>query len=468
MRALIASTLFLVAHTVSAAVTINEVAWMGTVDSSSNEWIELANDGGVADVTGWVLRIEGKKDITLSGSIGAGEYYLIERTDDSTVPGVSADLVASFGTGLSNDGAVLVLFNSAGVEVDRVNGSDAWKIGGETVGNNTTKEPAGRTGSGWATLPETPRAVNGGTPSTPQPTSQSSTAGTSATTSVPPPVVSFPVEPQIFADAGPSSRVVLVGAPSTFSGTAWGIKKEPIDTARFIWGFGDGGTTEGKTVIHTFYYPGEYTAVLDVASGYYAASDRVYVTAITPSFGLRAGGDVAHSFVAIENQTSNEIDLSGWQVSVNGKIFLLPKNTILGSRKTLTLPSEITGLVSPLGVTPELLFPNGFPVKSVGGGALSQHTLEPVKYSPPSTQVLRTTPLLESSQAASVAVASVETSGITLGTDTEKEGMMSWYVGVAFLSALALLAFRASRRRVSKEDDEDTLTADDFDIVEEE
>ena len=44
-----------------AQVVINEIAWMGTNDSASNEWAELANTGSSIDLTGWILRIEGKK-----------------------------------------------------------------------------------------------------------------------------------------------------------------------------------------------------------------------------------------------------------------------------------------------------------------------------------------------------------------------------------------------------------------------
>lgn len=471
MRALIVLLFFLLAHTASASVLINEVAWMGTVDSSTNEWIELSNEGSSTDLSGWVLRIEGKKDISLTGSIGAGGYYLIERTDDDTVPSIPADLVTSFGTGLSNDGAVLILLNAAGAEMDRMNGSDAWKISGEVVGNNTTKETASRTGSGWATRSVTPRAQNSGTSTnTEQVTPESNTQPTSSV-SVIPSLVSFPVEPQIFADAGPSSRVVLVGAPTTFSGIVWGIKKEPIENARMVWGFGDGGLTEGKIVVHTFYYPGDYTVVLDVASGYYAASDRAYITAITPNFNIRTGGDIARSFIAIENQTSNELDLSGWQVLVSGKTFILPKNTFLGSRKTLVLPSEITGLVSPEGSTPELLFPNGFPVKSDVAKSTPSPVTSPQKYYPPAeAQVLRVARAEPSrQQSASVAMAASEPNEITLSKDSEKTDMSLWYAGVALLGALALLAFRATKKNNKESEDEDQdLTADDFDITEEE
>ncbi len=171
MRYLTIILLFLFAHTAFAQVVINEIAWMGTADTASNEWIELFNSGSdTVDINGWILRIEGKKvkDITLKNSIVAGGYYFIERTDDTTLPNISADLITSFGAGLSNSGTTIVLLNTQGLEIDRVNGNDNWKIGGKIAGNNTTKETAQRSGGLWVTAHATPGAVNA-TPKAPAP-----------------------------------------------------------------------------------------------------------------------------------------------------------------------------------------------------------------------------------------------------------------------------------------------------------
>ncbi len=162
-KLLIFVTLFSFASTASAQVVINEIAWMGTAESATNEWIELLNNGSdTVNLSGWILRIEGRrnKDIALTNSISAGAYYLIERTDDNTLPNILADLITPFGAGLSNGGTTLVLFNEQGLEIDRVNGNDNWRIGGKTAGNNTTKETAQRAGALWITATATPRAVN--------------------------------------------------------------------------------------------------------------------------------------------------------------------------------------------------------------------------------------------------------------------------------------------------------------------
>ena len=464
MRTIAIIFLFCVPSFASAQVLINEIAWMGTSDSTSNEWVELANDGSSsADITGWILSIEGKKDIALSGSINTGKFYIIERTDDTTVPTVTADLIASFGTGISNTGATLSLKNASGDVVDRVDGSQEWNIGGIVAGNNSTKETAQRGASGWFTGMPTPRLTNIGTASTPEQGSNTNTLQVNAT----PITASFPVEPQIFADAGASVRTAPSGAPIVFTGRAFGLKKEPIENARMIWSFGDGGRAEGASVAHTYYYPGDYVVVLDVASGYYSASDRATVRVSAPLVALSVGGDQTHSFVTLENSGVDEIDLSDWQISSSGKIFIFPKNTILSSRKTLTLASEVTGLVTPVGSVAELSFPNGsrVSVKSaekkelIVSETLSRKVEEESKIKP--TAQIRPTQTAPLDQKASIADAF---SDIQTSLPTQKgDSAWYWYIGVAFLSTFALLSIRLTKGN----EDKTSITADDFEIIEE-
>lgn len=147
------------ARVASAAVIFNEIAWMGSVSSSADEWIELYNTASsTADLTGW--KITGKSGATialLSGNIAPKGYFLIERSDDNTVPGVPADLVVSFGKGIANDGETLKLQDGGGNTVDIATGGKNWsKLGGD----NVSKQTAQRTLSGWITGVPTPRAAN--------------------------------------------------------------------------------------------------------------------------------------------------------------------------------------------------------------------------------------------------------------------------------------------------------------------
>ncbi len=114
------------------AVVINEVAWGGTAADTAHEWIELYNitDQPVS-LDGWRLfSSDGGPSITLSGTILAFGYYLIERTTDLAVSDIPADWVGSFGTGLNNAGEILTLTNSLGEVIDAANGNGGpWPAG---------------------------------------------------------------------------------------------------------------------------------------------------------------------------------------------------------------------------------------------------------------------------------------------------------------------------------------------------
>lgn len=140
------------------SVYINEIAWMGTAISANDEWFELYNTTNAPiDLTGWTLQaIDGSPSMILTGSIPAHGLYLLERTDDDTVPSVAAD--GFFSGSISNSGEHLKLITSDGVLVDELNALSGWP-----GGDNTTKQTLQRINSTtWQTS-----VLAGGTPKTP-------------------------------------------------------------------------------------------------------------------------------------------------------------------------------------------------------------------------------------------------------------------------------------------------------------
>jgi len=114
-------------------VVINEVAWMGTTVSYNDEWIELYNNTHSSiDLEGWILKgILKGPEIKLSGQIPSQGFYLLERTNDETVPDILAEKIY---TGpLNNSGENLELYDNFGSSIDVVNCSSGW-FGGD---NNT-------------------------------------------------------------------------------------------------------------------------------------------------------------------------------------------------------------------------------------------------------------------------------------------------------------------------------------------
>ena len=111
------------------SVLINEVAWMGTLTSANDEWIELFNaTQAETDLSGWRIEAEdGSPSILLSGTIAPSGYFLLERTDDTTVPEVKANFIYS--GALENGGEQFSVLDSYGNIVDEVDGSKGWPAG---------------------------------------------------------------------------------------------------------------------------------------------------------------------------------------------------------------------------------------------------------------------------------------------------------------------------------------------------
>lgn len=119
----------------SLDVIINEIAWMGSNISPNDEWIELYNNTErEIDLEDWILKAEdGSPEIKLKGVIPAHSFYLLERSDDNTIPEIPADLI--YKGSLKNSGEDLKLFNKSGNLIDRVNCKLGW-----FAGNNRTKQ----------------------------------------------------------------------------------------------------------------------------------------------------------------------------------------------------------------------------------------------------------------------------------------------------------------------------------------
>jgi cysteine-rich repeat protein len=130
-----------------SAVVINEIAWMGTTVSANDEWIEIVNlSADSVDLSGWkLIAVDGVPSVNLTGFIPANGYYLLERTDDETVPGIAADLVMA--GALGNNGETLELLDGSGLVIDRVDMAGGW-----VAGDNATKATMERTVTGaWQT-----------------------------------------------------------------------------------------------------------------------------------------------------------------------------------------------------------------------------------------------------------------------------------------------------------------------------
>ncbi|MBP6925562.1 MAG: lamin tail domain-containing protein [Candidatus Pacebacteria bacterium] len=340
---------------VFAEVRVNEIAWMGTVNSANDEWIELYNDSSDSiDINGWTLTdSDGGLAINISGVISGQGYFLLERTDDSTVSTVSADQIYS--GALGNSGESLTLKNASGSVIDIVNHMSGWQ-----GGSNETKDTMQYANSGWVTAVPTARAQNStqATHVTEQENGDSdqddTTSSVNTHTSNSESVKKVPdIEKEVvdtFKLRLQIDPVVVARVPTKFT---VGVLKNDIQQYKGVhsWSFGDGTSVQNEdrytksdmTFYHTYHYPGTYVAVFEYRSSLLkkdpdithrlnitVTEHNVHIKNVTPS-----------QDITLENLTDQEINLQDWSLLSYGKIYTFPDNTIILANSSITFPQEI-------------------------------------------------------------------------------------------------------------------------------
>ena len=382
-------------------VRINEIAWMGTTESANDEWIELYNDSDVSiDLTGWVLKaIDDSPRIELVGTISPHDFFLLERTDDGTVPRVTADVL--FTGSLANSGEVLVLQDDGGVEVDRVNGSDTWSIGG----NNETKDTLSYSGGTCITAVPTPGKENS-TSQTAISNSSNNTSSKSSSKKLPGKVrygtpdttkkiqlVSKPKE--LFIDLG-EDKVVTTQSVVPFHVDVFDQNGKEIKNATVVWNLGDGTVKKGREVEHIYQYGGEYVVSATVTYQRFdnpqTRIEQLFVTVQEAHVRVSAA---TRDYIELNNPDEYDVDISDWKLLVGSSYFRLPQGTTLQANSSLKFPRTTTMLAPTTKSQVTLFYPSGEMVKETPrvavASALSEaHALPPpqatIEPSPQQTQ----------------------------------------------------------------------------------
>jgi PKD repeat protein len=245
---------------VGGPILINEVAWAGADWEPTSEWIELFNASPEPiDLEGWrLVSSDGSPDIDLRGTIPprtSGDpttgFFLLERDDDDSVPGIAADLI--YRGALTDRGEALCLLDPRGNLADTANAStsepSSWPAGTDTQGvpSYASMERVDHR------LADTPKNWANSTAEHQDASSTRTIRGTPRTensTFNVPPMPSFEHDP----------RDPVPEAPVEFDASESFDENDTI--ASYRWDFGDGTDGSGPTVSHTYVLSGTYCVVL--------------------------------------------------------------------------------------------------------------------------------------------------------------------------------------------------------------
>jgi len=364
---------------------------MGAPDAPNAEWIELYNDGADAvDLSGWTLAAaDGQPAVELTGTIIGGGYFILERTSDAALPGVSADMV--YTGALGNGGETLVLTDGSGSIIDRVAGGEEWELGGDNetkdtlqrigeppTGMFTTAPPSPRAGTNVARVPEHEADVR--VAETRTPNVIEGDAKRSPRVARDPAIVVEVVAP----------KTVTVGIPTSFSVRTFRESGREFTTNAVDWVFGDGGKATGREVEHVFSYAGQYvvaaTAQRTGLREKIEDTARAVVDVVEPSYEVVAATE---EYIEVANTGEHELDLSQHALALGEDHYRLPKGTIILPGTSVRFPSSITHLTPYDGMAVGLFTPTNH----LASLYRSEHTVPMASVPHRATPVAQTAPV---------------------------------------------------------------------------
>lgn len=343
--------LFLGARSVHAEVLINEVQ----LSPTGERFIELYNSGGSPiDLTGWYIQ---RKTATGSDfgslvsntnfegkTINAHGYFVISRSslNNSNIILSSLTLTESNTVQIKNLSQEVVDKIGWGDGCDSScapNPTDGESIQRDQGGSLITATPTPGVANENVSVAKTSfdtNTTNGENIST-QDTSEPKQKATEVSTTM---------KVKILANT-----LAFTGQPLKMKTNIFGYSNENVVLGRAYWNFGDGSSLEQinkfEEFYHTYYYPGEYAVFLEYYAGPFSkvpeASNKMTIKVLSTTVTISKVGDQKDFFIELSNSASSDIDISNWVINSNGKIFILPKNSVIMSKKLMTIPGKITG-----------------------------------------------------------------------------------------------------------------------------
>ncbi|MFA6353455.1 MAG: lamin tail domain-containing protein [Candidatus Paceibacterota bacterium] len=352
---------FLGANLAKADVIINEIQ----INPTEGRFIELYNgNSSEVDLTDWYIQ---RKTATGSDfgslvsktyfenkTIEAGGYFLISK---NTIE--NADIV--LGSLTLTESNTIQLKNGNQEVVDKV----GWGSGESSVGDNPAEgQSIQKTESGsWISSIPTPGTANE-TNAIPSPTSStdansvsSLTSSTSSSSSISSSSTNT-TEIKTKAIENPTMKVKILTGTLAFTGQPFeiqtsvtGFLNEKVVLGKAYWNFGDGSSFEQinnfEKFSHIYYYPGEYILFLEYYRNNFSkvpeATTKTTIKVLPTTVSISKVGDAKDFFIELSNNASSDMDISNWVIKASGKVFILPKNSIIMSKKQMTISSKITG-----------------------------------------------------------------------------------------------------------------------------
>lgn len=359
----------------TSALLISEIQFDPTGADTDREWIEVFNEtNNNLDLTTHIL-FEGNSNHGISvlqgdKELASGEYAILTsdlekfKIDYPTYSGKIFKV--SFTSGLSNSGESLILKDSKDGNILH---SHTYSPGATGAGNGSTISFDGTNflkstatpGTGSLTIGI---SVQGTTDTNNVNTNNGSSTSSSTATSYVAPVYYYrsywPESEKIYLHIG-ENKNAIAGAQIPFSANLVTGDKKHVSNATVFWSFGDGEEAQGKDVLHTFKYPGEYVVNAEGYSDGRKIEDKIYVKITEGNFKINYKEYKGEKVVELSNLSKEEVNVSEFLIKAEGgefeKVFTLPKRMSILPNKSVTFSQVLLKFATDTR-TVSLLYPN--------------------------------------------------------------------------------------------------------------
>jgi hypothetical protein len=302
--------------------------------------VELLNTENTSiSLTGWKLT-----DLATPGETGQHEV-LNKELNDLTL--LANGIITIDVSGLNNNGDSISLYNGINL-IDQVTYGEVSNISADLSSPSKGKSGALISGS-WKT---NQNPTKGGLNSESSPVDFTPINGDEN--------INNETESKPKVIENPTMKAKIVADTLAFTGESFGIKtnilgfsNENVLLGVVYWNFGDGASfiqrNNFEKFYHTYYYPGEYVLLLEYYQNAFSktpdAINKMIVKVLPTTVTISKIGNAKDFFIELTNNATSDIDISNWKIEAGGKTFTLPKNSVILSKKQMTISGKITGFI---------------------------------------------------------------------------------------------------------------------------
>lgn len=359
------------------AVIINELMWMGSSASSSDEWLELRNTtASPVDIGGWKITklsngIESAMLTIPSGTIPAGGFFVIANDPAATSRLAAEPHLVDSSISLVNSKLQVTLYTAANVLMDRADDGSGAPLAGEYA-----------SGAAWKSMERNVAGADGTVKESWHTSSASQGFDDTDKEWGTPGGENSNLPPVIVANAPES---ISINETAYFDGSESSDPENDPLTLR--WDFGDGASADGATAEHRYGAAGSYTIGVTASDGRAASKQELHIlitavptiptappaSKLTPSadvlpaptspshppstegplsptpqtsLSIRMnevlpdpdGSDEAGEFLELINIGTTPVDLRGWKITDKKSAYRFAESRMLQPKELMVLP----------------------------------------------------------------------------------------------------------------------------------